>query len=482
MDMVMTMPLTTAPVVRQGLLQKSAGVGKHRRFLVLTALTLRWSSSEAADKVGDYRNVCDLSDVRDVQRISKRTFVIMHHSCAREWTAKSYEDASLWVQALQRALSNSELQRLPMCMDDEIAEVHGTWVTSPLATNVKWDSELNVGHLPTGKWFEVVLGGGTVVKITERHLEMGRSLVPVDINSEVGMVLEVRARVVEELGNWKAHLLPALVISFASFCFALHRVFGDHPYFIYFQLALTFCAGTLAPIMTSGALDLHGSLAQKSRVWAISLRPIHQQHFRRATISPDASPLRGRESRRATGRSSLPSLPAPMQISSSSTPTCSLTPVSSPEGSMSTFEKEAPELEIPHRYIAGCQGDIVEARRRWELTLKWRKEERIDTILDEPQPHFEVIKEHYPHFLCGRSREGHLVYYERPGKVDMKALAAAGLNIDDMVRYYVYICEVLWVKMDTRDDRENWGRLVTVFDCEGIRLRDAFGVRDSRKS
>ncbi len=61
------------------------------------------------------------------------------------------------------------------------------------------------------------------------------------------------------------------------------------------------------------------------------------------------------------------------------------------------------------------------------------------------------------------------MYYEQPGKVNMKALQEAGLTVEGMIRYYVFICEVIWRKMDLREDD---GKLVTVFDCEGLRFRD----------
>ena len=50
---------------------------------------------------------------------------------------------------------------------------------------------------------------------------------------------------------------------------------------------------------------------------------------------------------------------------------------------------------IPDRYIRGCDGDLEEARRRWDATLAWRREEGVDQILREPQPFFEHIKRHY---------------------------------------------------------------------------------------
>lgn len=38
------------------------------------------------------------------------------------------------------------------------------------------------------------------------------------------------------------------------------------------------------------------------------------------------------------------------------------------------------EISIPGRYLRGCAGDVVEAERRWRLTLEWRAQERVDEV------------------------------------------------------------------------------------------------------
>jgi hypothetical protein len=71
--------------------------------------------------------------------------------------------------------------------------------------------------------------------------------------------------------------------------------------------------------------------------------------------------------------------------------------------------------EIPQRFINGCEGDLKEARRRWDLTRHWREVEGVNTILQEPQPFFFTIRSHYPHYHAGVGKQGHLVFFERPG-------------------------------------------------------------------
>jgi hypothetical protein len=37
--------------------------------------------------------------------------------------------------------------------------------------------------------------------------------------------------------------------------------------------------------------------------------------------------------------------------------------------------RKDPDDEIPQRFINGCEGDIGEARRRWDITRAWRADE-----------------------------------------------------------------------------------------------------------
>lgn len=94
-------------------------------------------------------------------------------------------------------------------------------------------------------------------------------------------------------------------------------------------------------------------------------------------------------------------------------------------------------LQVPGRFLRGCQGDKLEALRRWRETLAWRREQRVDSILQEPQPHFHAIKQSYPHFLHGRSKGGHAVYYELLGKIDLPTLREQGIGVPQLLRHYM---------------------------------------------
>ena len=128
---------------------------------------------------------------------------------------------------------------------------------------------------------------------------------------------------------------------------------------------------------------------------------------------------------------------------------------------------------LPQRYVRGCDGDMEEAARRWKETLAWRAAEGVDGILREPQRNFRLIKECYPHYLHRRDKLGHPVYYELLGRINLKKLKANGVTVPEMVRYYVFLTEYIWNKVEpTEGDR---GAMVSILDVENVGLMDLRG-------
>ena len=79
-------------------------------------------------------------------------------------------------------------------------------------------------------------------------------------------------------------------------------------------------------------------------------------------------------------------------------------PVPAPAPTLSPA-KPNPDL-IPQRFLNATKGDAAKAALRWKATCDWRQENHIDEILQEKQPHFVLIREHYPSVFHGRSRKG----------------------------------------------------------------------------
>lgn len=93
-------------------------------------------------------------------------------------------------------------------------------------------------------------------------------------------------------------------------------------------------------------------------------------------------------------------------------------------------------------------------------------------MLREPQPYFDIIKRHYPHFIHRRARNGCPVWIELPGRIDLPAIRAAGVSPEALQRHYVFVTEYMWGVLEP--DFEN-GQAVTVLDVQGLGMRDLAG-------
>lgn len=130
----------------------------------------------------------------------------------------------------------------------------------------------------------------------------------------------------------------------------------------------------------------------------------------------------------------------------------------------------------PLKFFLGTinDGGDPEAWRRWRITYQWRLRNEIDTILTRPQKYFDVIKEFYPHFSCGKSKAGSMCYYERLGSIDIAALREHGVSVDDLVNYYTFMIEYTWNIQCPGDDGPGT-KMVSVFDVKGVGLSDLGG-------
>lgn len=128
--------------------------------------------------------------------------------------------------------------------------------------------------------------------------------------------------------------------------------------------------------------------------------------------------------------------------------------------------------EIPQRFIDGCDGDLKEARRRWDITRHWRETEGVNTILEERQPYFNLIKTMYPHYHCGRGKSGHPVFYERPGEFESTQLAARGVVTEHLLRHWLFTTEYQWKILCNNDEK---AKSIAVIDIANIKMTDLAG-------
>jgi CRAL/TRIO domain len=130
-----------------------------------------------------------------------------------------------------------------------------------------------------------------------------------------------------------------------------------------------------------------------------------------------------------------------------------------------------PPSELPLRFLRAGRNDPEIGKARYEETLRWRKEEMIDTILREPSPNFALIKQYYPHFCHLRGKNGEPCFYEQPPKTNLKALRQGGVTVPMLLRHYTMVTEYQWQYI-IRDDVM---RSIYIIDLEGIRFGDFVG-------
>lgn len=132
---------------------------------------------------------------------------------------------------------------------------------------------------------------------------------------------------------------------------------------------------------------------------------------------------------------------------------------------------EQRDNELPKRYM-NCEPTLEECRRRWDLTRHWRETEGINKILQEPQPYFHYMKYYYPHYHAGKGREGHVVFYERPGELNLKELSALGLDNDALLRHWIFNTEYQWELLCGGDDE---AQSISIIDVKGVSVFDLMG-------
>ncbi|GLD92408.1 hypothetical protein PINS_up000941 [Pythium insidiosum] len=126
---------------------------------------------------------------------------------------------------------------------------------------------------------------------------------------------------------------------------------------------------------------------------------------------------------------------------------------------------------VPRRFILAEKGDEEKGRERYLATLAWREENDLANILSKPWEHFRIIKENYPHYYHKRGKNNEPVYFEKPGKIKLKALKAAKLTLKDLMHNYLMVTEFLWQVLEPDDNK----KCISVLDVDGIGFSDFAG-------
>lgn len=118
------------------------------------------------------------------------------------------------------------------------------------------------------------------------------------------------------------------------------------------------------------------------------------------------------------------------------------------------------------RFIRAAGGVVSLAAERFVETLRWRREQGIDCLLDTPQPALAAvakdIHEGFPHGVDG---EGRPVFYHVLADLNLDALLH-NHSPDACVRHAIY-----WMEFRSRfllEDRRGGGQFVSVVDLKGL--------------
>ncbi|XP_026834785.1 protein real-time isoform X1 [Drosophila erecta] len=133
--------------------------------------------------------------------------------------------------------------------------------------------------------------------------------------------------------------------------------------------------------------------------------------------------------------------------------------------------ERVPSYQTILRFLAARDWHVSQAYAMLCDSLRWRREHRIDALLEEySKP--AVVVEHFPGGWHHLDKDGRPVYILRLGHMDVKGLLKS-LGMDGLLRLALHICEEGIQKINESAERLekpvlNWSLLV---DLEGLSMR-----------
>ena len=140
------------------------------------------------------------------------------------------------------------------------------------------------------------------------------------------------------------------------------------------------------------------------------------------------------------------------------------------DGSPASVLPNMPVHEVPLNFEIYAKETRKDARKAWEATKRWRVEENIYNLVQNPLPVFETIREANPIYAHGRDKDGNFVLYERYSECNLKKMFD-GISDEDHFRLHLTSLEYAYVNFFLKENpegkMEDFGFTI-VLDLEGV--------------
>ena len=126
-----------------------------------------------------------------------------------------------------------------------------------------------------------------------------------------------------------------------------------------------------------------------------------------------------------------------------------------------------------YRFLRARSYDLEASKKMWVDYINWRRENKIDTIIDDLEfPEFPLVRQYYPRMYHRTDKLGRPIYIERLGLVDVAKVTSVCAT-DKLLKYHIYEYEKL-IKYRFKACSIKSGKHIeqstTILDLKGVSL------------
>ena len=112
----------------------------------------------------------------------------------------------------------------------------------------------------------------------------------------------------------------------------------------------------------------------------------------------------------------------------------------------SSQDVEVEDVQVPKNFLTMHNNNMTKAKKSYEKSLIWRKDNKVDRILVTHQNHFHEILSLYPHALHRFSIDGCAVAYELLGRAKLAEMKVKGITPEHLTWHFLLRNELLFQK------------------------------------